>query len=189
MLEWIVNALVLDPHCNILSLVTCGGLNLFSTPFKVNGKDSIDYGGDKDGEHHAEAREEDEKEKGATKVQAGWRGRSSRKAGGAKKAPAAADKGLFEGLAESATGAVASIFDGAPDLSKRGSLEVHVISAANLMAKDRGGTSDPYVLLELAGTKHRTKTIDKELNPSWDERFKFNGVLADLIAKPLHIKL
>ena len=45
------------------------------------------------------------------------------------------------------------------------------------------------MLLELAGTKHRTKTIDKELNPSWDERFKFNGVLADMIAKPLHIKV
>ena len=75
------------------------------------------------------------------------------------------------------------------DAATKGRLEVHVISARDLMAKDRGGTSDPYVLLELGKEKHRTKTIKKTLNPSWDETFDFPGTLGELVAKPLTFKL
>ena len=66
--------------------------------------------------------------------------------------------------------------------------QVRLVSASNLMAKDRGGTSDPFAILELAGTKHRSQTIMKTLNPTWNEAFAFKGVLGTLIQKPLSVK-
>ena len=59
------------------------------------------------------------------------------------------------------------------------------MSGAALMAKHSGGTSDLYCKVELAGVKHKTKAIQKSLEPVWDERFDFKGVLGDLIQKPL----
>ena len=38
-------------------------------------------------------------------------------------------------------------------------------------AADRGGTSDPYVKLSLAGQQHKSKTIKKTLDPVWNEHF------------------
>jgi hypothetical protein len=52
-------------------------------------------------------------------------------------------------------------------------LVVKIISAAKLKAVDRGGTSDPFVILKCGGKTFRTGVKQKDLNPKWGETFKF----------------
>eukprot|EP01059_Diplonema_ambulator_P014527 TRINITY_DN25438_c0_g1_i1.p1 TRINITY_DN25438_c0_g1~~TRINITY_DN25438_c0_g1_i1.p1 ORF type:complete len:1112 (+),score=190.88 TRINITY_DN25438_c0_g1_i1:70-3336(+) len=59
------------------------------------------------------------------------------------------------------------------------SIEVAVNCAKDLIAADAIGTSDPYVVLEASGVvptteKLRTAALRKNLNPVWNERFKFD---------------
>ena len=51
---------------------------------------------------------------------------------------------------------------------------ISVIRAENLLAKDRGGTSDPFAELFVGKQFKHTKIIDKTLNPIWNENFEFD---------------
>ncbi|GAB6031200.1 hypothetical protein CHUAL_009020 [Chamberlinius hualienensis] len=51
-------------------------------------------------------------------------------------------------------------------------LDVFLKSGQNLVAKDSCGTSDPYVKFKIGGKLvHKSKTVSKNLNPEWNERF------------------
>ncbi|KAJ5360943.1 Phosphatidylserine decarboxylase-related protein [Penicillium concentricum] len=50
-------------------------------------------------------------------------------------------------------------------------LKVSVIRGRNLAAKDRGGTSDPYLVVTLGDARQSTPTIFKTLNPEWNVSF------------------
>ncbi|KAI0431152.1 phosphatidylserine decarboxylase-domain-containing protein [Xylaria sp. FL1042] len=47
-------------------------------------------------------------------------------------------------------------------------LRIVVLRARNLAAKDRGGTSDPYLQLSCGETKFTTHCVQKTLNPEWN---------------------
>ncbi|KAK3325811.1 phosphatidylserine decarboxylase-domain-containing protein [Apodospora peruviana] len=49
-------------------------------------------------------------------------------------------------------------------------LNIGILKARNLAAKDRGGTSDPYLVLSLGDAKHITHSVSKTLNPEWNEQ-------------------
>ncbi|KAH8695010.1 putative phosphatidylserine decarboxylase Psd2 [Talaromyces proteolyticus] len=50
-------------------------------------------------------------------------------------------------------------------------LRVNVVKGRNLAAKDRGGTSDPYLIVSLGTSRESTPTISKTLNPDWNVTF------------------
>ncbi|KAJ5197792.1 Phosphatidylserine decarboxylase-related protein [Penicillium cinerascens] len=60
-------------------------------------------------------------------------------------------------------------------------LKVSVIKGRNLAAKDRGGTSDPYLVVTLGDARQSTPTIPKTLNPEWNVSFEMPVVGVPLL--------
>ncbi|NWX47991.1 MCTP1 protein, partial [Steatornis caripensis] len=66
-------------------------------------------------------------------------------------------------------------------------LDITLRRGQNLAARDRGGTSDPYVKFKLGGKEvFRSKTIHKNLNPVWEEKA---CIFIDNPREPLYIKV
>jgi hypothetical protein len=74
-------------------------------------------------------------------------------------------------------------------------LKINLISASDLPACDSNGFSDPYVKLHLLpgiakATKLRSKTIYKNLNPTFNETFHYDGVtVQDIENKTLRYEI
>lgn len=58
------------------------------------------------------------------------------------------------------------------DCLDMGNLTVTLVRAKNLIAADRGGVSDPYIVFKLNGKEvHKSEVIKKTLNPEYNETF------------------
>ncbi|KAI9693776.1 MAG: hypothetical protein M1822_003047 [Bathelium mastoideum] len=53
-------------------------------------------------------------------------------------------------------------------------LRATVVKARNLAAKDKRGTSDPYLVLNLGDSREATPSISKTLNPEWNQTYELS---------------
>ncbi|EFJ29672.1 plant synaptotagmin [Selaginella moellendorffii] len=53
-------------------------------------------------------------------------------------------------------------------------IKVTVVEGRNLAPKDRSGKSDPYLKLQYNKIQRKTKTIQQNLNPVWNQEFEFD---------------
>jgi Ca2+-dependent lipid-binding protein len=76
------------------------------------------------------------------------------------------------------------------ELKPVGILEVKLVQAKELTNKDIIGKSDPYALLYIRPLRNRTKkskTINNDLNPIWNEHFEF--IVEDASTQHLFVKV
>ena len=83
--------------------------------------------------------------------------------------------------------------DAAARMRKHGTLTVNIMKANNLIKADLLGLSDPYVHVWLPGLPGQpmklTRTIRMNLNPEWDERIEFEGVLEQFVSSTCKLEL
>lgn len=67
-------------------------------------------------------------------------------------------------------------------------LIVEVIEARNLVPKDGHGTSSPYAVLDFHGQRRKTRTVMRDLNPTWNESLEFNvGKSSEILGDTLEL--
>jgi len=73
-----------------------------------------------------------------------------------------------------------------PDMLRRVHITIGALEGKDLIAKDRGGTSDPYVKVKFFNHKdHKGKVINKTLNPKWESPviFEFKGMICECLER------
>jgi len=68
-----------------------------------------------------------------------------------------------------------------------GRLDVRVVEARNLADTQWISKPDPYVIISLENQRHKTKVMDNQTSPKWDEVFKFT--VADENSSQLRMEL
>ncbi|KAJ1702640.1 hypothetical protein LUZ63_002419 [Rhynchospora breviuscula] len=72
-------------------------------------------------------------------------------------------------------------------------LVVEIAEARNLLPKDGTGTSSPYVRVDFDGQRRKTRTVPRDLNPTWNEALEFNliggGGTIDAVGEPLEVSV
>nr|CAD1819737.1 unnamed protein product [Ananas comosus var. bracteatus] len=66
-------------------------------------------------------------------------------------------------------------------------LVVEVVEARNLLPKDGTGTSSPYVRVDFDGQRRKTRTAQRDLNPTWNEALEFDVAAAADLDEPLEV--
>jgi hypothetical protein len=92
---------------------------------------------------------------------------------------------------DSKTPVVAKILSDQPR-STTMKLCVQVIAGRHLKAMDRGGTSDPYVRICVGKNKEkraRSRTIQKSLDPVWNEELEVDISSAEMAQDELHVQV
>ena len=84
-------------------------------------------------------------------------------------------------------------------IEKINTLDFVMIGAKDLLAADKGGTSDPFALVEIVDTRtgksvkprrfEKTRTIKKTLSPKWNERITWSDVIGDPSFLALNVKV
>ena len=76
-------------------------------------------------------------------------------------------------------------------LSKAGTLRVRLASASGLKAFDKGGTSDPYVVVKRGKKSKHSRVCKKTLEPVWDQELDFVSKvsLKKVIKEGLELKI
>lgn len=75
--------------------------------------------------------------------------------------------------------------DPSESLDNQGQLTVTLLDGKNLMAVDKSGTSDPYVVFTVNGTEvHKSEAIKKTVNPVWKNE-TFTVPIVSIILQPL----
>eukprot|EP01101_Sappina_pedata_P004074 TRINITY_DN166_c0_g1_i1.p2 TRINITY_DN166_c0_g1~~TRINITY_DN166_c0_g1_i1.p2 ORF type:complete len:179 (-),score=104.29 TRINITY_DN166_c0_g1_i1:97-633(-) len=67
-------------------------------------------------------------------------------------------------------------------------LFINVIKATNVLAKDRGNTSDPYVELDVGDITIKTAVIKKTLNPTWNQQFEVGVIRGETDKVEVEVK-
>ncbi|KAI7864116.1 hypothetical protein BDF14DRAFT_1837529 [Spinellus fusiger] len=84
-----------------------------------------------------------------------------------------------------------SSFELSPDesIENQGNLTISNINAKNIMAADKSGTSDPYVIFTINGERvHKSAIIKKTLNPVWSNE-KFTVAIQSRVTASLRVEL
>ncbi|XP_078162847.1 C2 calcium/lipid-binding plant phosphoribosyltransferase family protein [Carex rostrata] len=72
-------------------------------------------------------------------------------------------------------------------------LIVEIAEAHNLFPKDGTGTSSPYARVDFDGQRRKTRTVPRDLNPTWNEALEFNitagGGTIDALREPLEVSV
>lgn len=69
-----------------------------------------------------------------------------------------------------------------------GTLKILLKKGVGLKAADLNGKSDPYVIVKCGGLEQRTKTIQKTLDPVWNETLDFTGSLQQFLRTGMLLK-
>ena len=82
---------------------------------------------------------------------------------------------LSRGVDDRILGKIGNKAGGRTNDEPAGTVTVRVLRATGLVAADKGGTSDPYVVVQTAGGKKtKTSVKKKTLDPEWDETLELS---------------